>query len=76
MTKHDATCDPLAAMRPGVLTAKWDGHSTFTVDEAAEILGLSRWAAYMAAKNREIPTIRIGRRLIVPRMALERLLGA
>jgi hypothetical protein len=59
-----------------VLDPKWDGRSTFTVDEAGvEILGLSRCSAYTAARTGAIPTIRIGKRLIVPRVALERLLA-
>ena len=45
-----------------------------TVDEAAEALGLSRNSAYEAVKRGDIPTIRIGRRIIVPIAALERLL--
>ena len=58
-----------------ILDARWDGRDTFTVEEAGvEILGLNRWTAYQAAKNGELPTIRIGRRLLVPRHALEALL--
>lgn len=45
-----------------------------TVEEAATILQISRGAAYQAAKAKEIPTIRIGRRLLVPLAALERML--
>jgi len=58
-----------------ILGPRWDGRDTFTVEEAAGILGLSRWAGYEAARSGELPTIRIRRRLIVPRVALERLLG-
>jgi excisionase family DNA binding protein len=47
---------------------------TLTVVEAGRKLGLSRMTAYVAAKNGQIPTIRIGRRILVPRAALERLL--
>ena len=47
----------------------------YTVEEAGVLLGLSRWAAYAAAKRGDIPTIRIGRRLIVPRVQLERMLA-
>lgn len=61
---------------PRVLSAKWDDRSTFTVPESAEILGLSVWAAWQAATKGDIPVVRIGRRTIVPRHALERLLGA
>jgi hypothetical protein len=59
-----------------VLSAQWDGRSTFTVVETAEILGLSTWATWAAVNNGDIPTVRIGRRIIVPRVGLERMLGA
>jgi excisionase family DNA binding protein len=49
---------------------------TLMVEEAARVLGISRALAYEAARNGDIPTIRIGRRLLVPRMALDRLLSA
>ncbi|MBV9201239.1 MAG: helix-turn-helix domain-containing protein [Alphaproteobacteria bacterium] len=45
-----------------------------TVPEAGEQLGLGRNAAYEAAKRGDIPTVRIGRRLLVPREAIDRLL--
>jgi excisionase family DNA binding protein len=45
-----------------------------TLNEAAVLLRISRGSAYQAAKTREIPTIRIGRRLLVPLAALERML--
>jgi excisionase family DNA binding protein len=46
-----------------------------TVGEAASILQISRGAAYQAAKTKQLSTIRIGRRLLVPLAALERMLG-
>lgn len=57
-----------------VINSKWDGRDTFTVPEAAEILGISRGSAYEAVKNKELPAIWLGRRCIVPRRALERML--
>ena len=43
-----------------------------TVEEAGEMLGVSRGTAYMLANTGGIPAIRIGqRRLVVPRKALE-----
>jgi excisionase family DNA binding protein len=47
-----------------------------TLTEAASILRISRGSAYEAAKRKEIPTIRIGRRLLVPLAALERMLAS
>jgi excisionase family DNA binding protein len=47
---------------------------TLTVEEAAQVLGIGRNSAYEAAWRGEIPTIKIGRRLVVPRAALDRIL--
>jgi len=47
---------------------------TVTVEEAAQVLGISRATAYEAVGLGEIPCIRIGRRILIPRMALDRLL--
>jgi excisionase family DNA binding protein len=47
-----------------------DDRLTLTVDEARRLLGLSRELAYAAVRSGEIPSIRIGRRLLVPRKAL------
>jgi len=46
-----------------------------TLNEVAALLRISRGSAYEAAKRKEIPTIRIGRRLLVPSDALERMLS-
>jgi hypothetical protein len=43
--------------------------------DTGEILGLSRQSAYGAARRGEIPTLRIGRRLVVPTAKLRQLLG-
>jgi excisionase family DNA binding protein len=48
---------------------------TLTVEEAGQLLGISRGAAYRAAANGQIPTIRLGRRLLVPTGHLHELLG-
>lgn|SRR5215813_9814466 len=61
--------------RRGVLGSQWDRYDAFTVEQAGKILGISRASAFQAASKGEIPTIRIGKRLIVPRRGLERLLG-
>jgi len=48
---------------------------TFTVTEMATLLGISRASAYQLVRTGELPALRLGRRLVVPRVALERLLG-
>jgi excisionase family DNA binding protein len=47
---------------------------TYDIVEAGRLLGLGRNASYEAAKTGQLPTIKIGRRLLVPKVALERLL--
>ena len=49
---------------------------TVTVEEAGRLLGISRGTAYDAAASGELPTIRIGRRLLVPVAMLRSMLGA
>jgi hypothetical protein len=48
---------------------------TVSVATAASWYGLGRSAGYEAAARGEIPTIRIGRRLVVPVAAVRRQLG-
>jgi len=42
--------------------------------QTGQLLGLSRQSTYDAANRGDIPTIRIGRRILVPTAALARLL--
>jgi|TARA_Y100000310_G_scaffold281082_1_gene301299 excisionase family DNA binding protein len=49
---------------------------TYTVEEAGELLGISRATAYQLAREGRLPVIRISdRRLIIPKVALQRLLS-
>ena len=47
---------------------------TITVVETAKRLGIGRNTAYEAVKRAEIPSVRIGRRILVPSKALDKLL--
>ncbi len=49
---------------------------TLTVEQAARELGIGRGLAYEAARRGELPTLRVGRRLLVPVVALDRLLAS
>jgi excisionase family DNA binding protein len=46
-----------------------------TVEEAAKFLRIGRSAAYDAVRRGDLPSVRIGRSLRVPRHQLEALLG-
>ena len=48
---------------------------TVTVEEAAKILGIGRNSTYQAVARGDIPAIRVGRRLLIPRVQIERLLS-
>jgi excisionase family DNA binding protein len=45
------------------------------VDQAAELLGISRQSAYDAVRSGELPAFRIGKRVLVPTARLLELLG-
>jgi excisionase family DNA binding protein len=47
----------------------------FTVAQTAELLGLGRNQTYEAVQRGDIPSIRIGKRILVPRFALENMLA-
>jgi len=51
-----------------------DTKITVTVEEAARLLGISRSLAYDMARRGQLPTLKFGRRLVVPRRALEGLI--
>ncbi|MDQ4213779.1 helix-turn-helix domain-containing protein [Microbacterium capsulatum] len=48
---------------------------TITVPHAGELLGIGRDAAYAAVANGEIPSLHLGRRIVVPTAKLLALLG-
>lgn len=45
-----------------------------TVPEAGALLGVSRAHAYLMVKMGQIPVIKLGRRIVVPKAALEKML--
>ena len=49
-------------------------HLVYSVAEAGKRLGLSRGLMYEAIRAGQIPSIRIGRRILIPCAALDRLL--
>jgi excisionase family DNA binding protein len=51
--------------------------ATYTADELAERLGVSSWAVYQAVRagSPPVPVIRVGRRVLFARAAVDRLLG-
>jgi excisionase family DNA binding protein len=64
--KAKAATKATAAAKPTALT--------MTIESAARELSISRNTAYECARSGQIPTVRLGRRLLVPRAALENML--
>ena len=48
---------------------------TFTTTEAATVLGISRTSAYELVRSGTLPSLRLGRRIVITKIALEGLLG-
>lgn len=46
--------------------------ATYTVEQAAALLGISRNHAYELVARGDLPVIRLGRRLLVPKAALQK----
>ena len=42
------------------------GRATLTVEEAAGLLGVSRGVAYESVRSGELPSLHLGRRVLVP----------
>jgi excisionase family DNA binding protein len=76
--EHPDDRRPHSSFLPG--RVRWDlGPRSFpltmSVSDAAILLGVSRSAAYRAAKAGQIPTVTFGRRLLVPTCRLLEMLG-
>ena len=48
--------------------------ATLSVDEASQVLGIDRKSLYEAIKRHEFPALRFGRRILVSRAVLDRVL--
>lgn len=53
-----------------------DRRLTLSIDEVAEILGISAGLAYGLVARGELPSLRFGRRILVPRKAVDELVNA
>ena len=51
-----------------------NGKLTFSVPAVAALLGISRASAYQAILTGELPHIKVGRRILIPKVSLERML--
>jgi len=47
---------------------------TYSVTEVAKLLGISKGLAYELARNGQLPVLRLGNRMVIPRIRLEEFL--
>ena len=47
----------------------------YSVTEIAELLGIGRSKAYELVRSGTIPSLRLGRRIVIPKLALNRFLA-
>lgn len=52
-----------------------DDRLTVSVEEAAKLLGISRGLAYELVARGELPSLRLGRRRVVPLVGIHELIG-
>ncbi len=71
----DAATTPVSRGLAAEAIAPVEDRLTLTVEEAATLLGISRAFAYEAVGRGEVSSIRIGRRILVPKAALNKLVG-
>jgi excisionase family DNA binding protein len=62
-------------LRTSSASASLEKPDTYSVPEAGRRVGLGKNASYEAARRRELPTLRFGRKLRVPRIAFEQMLA-
>ena len=70
------TQDPRPSFTYGPAPGASRERLVLSVAEAGELLGLSRAFAYELVARGELPVVRFGRRIVVPKAALLELLGS
>ena len=71
LSPHSSDTQPL----PRPASVDLPDKPMFSVEEAAKLLGVGRSTAYQCARNGQIPALRLGSRLLIPKAAMERLLS-
>jgi len=60
----------LITNRPAEISQAADYTGCYDIDEAAEVVGIAKSTMYEKVKCNEIPAVRIGRRIKIPKAAL------
>ncbi len=49
--------------------------ATYSMDEVAQLFGIGRNQAYESARRGDFPTIRLGKRIVAPKVPIDRMLA-
>ena len=74
-SQYEEYCDSTVCTYQVTTAGRPDEPLALSVKAAARILGLSRASAYEAVRTGQIPNLRFGKRIVVPRAALNRMLS-
>ena len=74
-TQNGSASEAVSPSDPAAAEGQGD-RLVFTVEEAAYLLNISRALAYDLVARGDIPSIRLGRRIVVPRHQLQLLLDS
>jgi excisionase family DNA binding protein len=53
----------------------WENQTVLSIEDVAQILGLGRSTTYESARRGELPTLRVGRRILIPVSAFSKWLN-
>ncbi len=67
--------DEVTGTAPPVEHSDTRSEATLSVLAASKLLGISRGLAYQGVRDGSLPALRVGRRWLIPRAALDALLG-
>ena len=69
----DHTASPPAVPVAGPRPPDGDGaeRPVLSAAECADLLGISRWLVHQAVRDGTLPSVRLGRRVLIPRVQLQ-----
>lgn len=71
---HSTEVDALGSFDDSTESGSQLQRETLTIPETAKVLGIGVKTAYEAARSGQLPVVKLGRRLVVPRAGLDRML--
>ena len=72
MSDHNASAPAVPITRPRPPDHDGDAERpVLSAAECADLLGISRWLVHQAVRDGTLPSVRLGRRVLIPRVQLQ-----